>query len=63
MELRLFNGLEPVCLYTYETAHSRDYIAQIKGDQAYTTFKAYVDKHFGPNRMDNKITLVRRGKS
>jgi hypothetical protein len=60
---RLFQGLEPVCLYTYETAHSRDYIIQIQGDEAYNAFKSYVDRHFGPNRMDNKVTLVLRGKN
>jgi hypothetical protein len=47
-----------VCLYTHETAHSRDYIIQIDDVGIYESLKEYVTTHFGPNRMDNRITLV-----
>lgn len=54
--MRLFKDAKPVCLYTYETCYSRNHIIEFKAD--YGDVEKLVDKYYGRNRMDNKITLV-----
>jgi len=58
MRINLFNELDIVCLYTYETASARKRFVQFACD--YAIIDELVTRHFGHHRMDNKITLVFR---
>lgn len=51
---------KPVCLYTYETCSVRDTIITIlnkEGDDNYDYIEALITKHFGRDKIDNKITI------
>lgn len=58
MILRMFPSMIPVELYPYETAHAKNSICiDPDSDALYSSVYKLVDKYFGKDRMDNKITM------
>jgi hypothetical protein len=55
--IRIPYYMKPVCLYTYETARADNTLAFIKYEGTYNDMFNIVERFFGREWMDNKITL------
>jgi hypothetical protein len=59
MTIRISPNMVPVELYSYEKAHARNYVCldSESNNLLYKEVSRIIEKHFGKDKFDNKITL------